>query len=48
MLKVYVESLVLLVVLKVANDSELGAPSFAQPKPKSHRVLFLKGPYKSK
>ena len=35
-----VEHLVLLGVLEVANDSEWGASSFAQPKPKSNRVLF--------
>ena len=36
-----VESLVLLGVLEVANDSECGSPSFAQPKPKSNWVRFL-------
>ena len=34
MLKKEVERLVLLEVLEVANDSEWGTPSFAQPKPK--------------
>ena len=28
-------------VIKVANYKKLGAPSFAQPKPKSNRVRFL-------
>ena len=41
MFKKEVERLVLLEVLKVANDSEWGAPSFAQPKPKYNRVRFL-------
>ena len=39
--KNYVECLVLLGVLVVANDSEWGFPSFEQPKPKSNRVCFL-------
>ena len=33
-----VARLVLLGVLKVANDSEWGDPSFAQPKPKPNQV----------
>ena len=33
--------LVLLEVLEGANNSEWGAPSFAQPKPKSNQVRFL-------
>ena len=33
--------LVLLGVLEVVNNSEWGAPSFAQPKPKSNWVHFL-------
>ena len=41
MFKNGVECLVLLRVLKVENDSEWGALSFAQPKPKLNRVLFL-------
>ena len=41
MLKKEVECLVQLRVLEVANDSELGAPSFSQPKPKSNQVRFL-------
>ena len=41
MFKKEVGSLVLLGVLKVANDSEWRAPSFAQPKPKSNIVRFL-------
>ena len=28
-------------VLKVENDSEWGAPSFAQPKPKSNQVSLI-------
>ena len=36
-----VDSLVLLGVLYVTNNSEWGAPSFAQPKHKSNRVRFL-------
>ena len=36
-----VECLVLLGVLKIANYSELGAPSFSQPKPKSNQVRFI-------
>ena len=36
-----VERLVLLGVLKVANDSDWGASSFDQPKPKSNRICFL-------
>ena len=35
-----VERLVILVVIEVANDLEWGAPSFAQPKPKSNRVMY--------
>ena len=35
------ERLVLLWVLEAENDSEWGAPSFAQPKPKSNRVCFI-------
>ena len=41
MFKKEVESLVLLGVLEVENDSEWGAPYFAQPKNKSNRVRFL-------
>ena len=41
MFKKEVERLVLLRILEVSNDSEWGAPSFAQPKPKSNRVHFL-------
>ena len=41
MFKKEVEGLVLLGVLEIENYSELGAPSFAQPKPKSNRVKFL-------
>ena len=36
-----VESLVLLGVLEVENNSEWGSPSFAQPKPKSNWVRYL-------
>ena len=36
-----VEPLVLLGVLEVENNSEWGAPSFAQPKPKSNKLRFL-------
>ena len=36
-----VEILVRLGVLEEANESELGAPSFAQPKAKTNRVRFL-------
>ena len=36
-----VERLVRLGVLKEANDSEWGAPSFAQLKAKTNRVRFL-------
>ena len=36
-----VEHLVLLGVLEVANYSEWGSQSFAQPKPKSNQVHFL-------
>ena len=36
-----VECLVWFGFLEVANDSEWGAPSFAQPKPTSKRVCFL-------
>ena len=28
-------------VLEVANESEWGAPSFAEPKPKSYQVRFI-------
>ena len=41
MFKKDVERLVILGVLGVANDSEWGAPYFAQTKPKSNRVRFL-------
>ena len=41
MFKKEVERLVLLGFLQVANDSEWGSPSFAQPKPKSNQVSFL-------
>ena len=41
MFKKEVERLVLLGVLEVANDSEWGAPSFSQTKPKSNQVRFL-------
>ena len=34
-------SLVPLVVLEVAHDSEWGAPYFAQPKPKPNQVRFI-------
>ena len=30
-------------VIEEANDSEWGAPSFAQPKAKTNRVIFLSG-----
>ena len=40
-LKKEVGCLVLLGVLEVANDSECRSPSFAQPKSKSDRVIFL-------
>ena len=36
-----ISRIVLLGVIEVENDSEWGAPSFAQPKPKSNRVNFL-------
>ena len=36
-----VEHLFLLEVLDVANDSEGGYPSFAQPKPKSNQVRLI-------
>ena len=41
MFKKEVEGLVLLGFLEVANDLELGAPPFAQPKHKSDRLRFL-------
>ena len=41
MFKNEVESLVLLGVLEVVNDSEWGSASFAQPIPKSNRLCFL-------
>ena len=41
MLKNDFESLVLIWVLEVENDSKLVAPSFAKPKPKSNLVRFL-------
>ena len=41
MFKKEVERLVLLGVLYLANYSEWGALSFAQPKPKSNQVRFL-------
>ena len=37
-----VERLVLIGVLKIANDPEWGAPSFSQPKHKSNQVTFYK------
>ena len=40
MFKKEVGHLILLGVLELANDSEWGAPSFAQPKPKSKRERF--------
>ena len=36
-----VENLVLLELLEIANVSELGAPSIAQPKPKTNQIRFL-------
>ena len=41
MIKKEVERIVLHWVLKVVNDSEWGAPSFAQLKPKSNRVRLI-------
>ena len=41
MFKKEFESLVLLGVIEVVNDSEWGSPSFAQPKPKLKRLSFL-------
>ena len=41
MFKKEVDRLVLLGVSEVSNDSERGAPSFAQVKPKSNRVLLI-------
>ena len=41
MLKKVFERLFLLRALEVENDSEWGAPSFAQPKPKPNLVRFL-------
>ena len=41
MFKKEVERLVLLGFLKVINDSEWGAPYFAETKPKSNRARFL-------
>ena len=41
MFKKEVERLILLGVIEIANDSEWGGPSFAQPKNKSNLVLFL-------
>ena len=41
MFKKEVERLVLVGFLELANDSEWGAQSFAQPKPKSNQVCFL-------
>ena len=38
MLKKEVEHLVLLGLLELANDSEWGDPSFAQPRNKTNRV----------
>ena len=43
MFKKEVECLALLGVLEVANDSEWGALSFAQHKPKSNQVRFISG-----
>ena len=37
----YFERLVSLGVIEEANDPEWGAPSFAQPKVKTNRVIFL-------
>ena len=42
MFKNEVERLVLLGFLEVANDSEWGSPSFAQPKPKPKSSTFPK------
>ena len=36
-----VGGLVILGLLEVANDSEWGSPSFAEPKPKSNIVCLL-------
>ena len=41
MLKKEVTHLVILGVLGIVNDSEWGAPYFAQPKPKTNQVHFL-------
>ena len=41
MFKKEVERLVLIGVIEVANDSEWGSPSFAQPKTKSNLVRLL-------
>ena len=41
MFKKEFERIVLLGVTEVVNDSEWGAPSFAEPKPKSKRVRLL-------
>ena len=38
-----VEILVKLGVIEEANDSEWGAPYFAQPKEKTNRIIFLSG-----
>ena len=38
MFKNWVERIFLLGVLELSNDSEWGAPFFAQPKPKSNQV----------
>ena len=38
-----VEYLVLLGILERANDSEWGAPSSSQPKPKANNVRFIDG-----
>ena len=36
-----VERLLILGVIDEENDSKWGAPSFAQPKPKRNRVIFI-------
>ena len=41
MFKKEVESLMLLGFFEISNSSEWGAPSFAQPKPKSNIVCFI-------
>ena len=42
MFKKQVEPLVLIEFIETASESEWGGPSFAQPKPKSNQMRFLR------